>query len=410
MNNPFINAQKQLDKVAGIIKLDREVMERLKNPDKVLKVAIPVKLDNGKVRIFTGFRSQHNDARGPYKGGIRYHPNVSEEEVKALSMWMTWKTATSGVPFGGGKGGIIVNPGELSEKELERLSRGYIRGIYKIIGEKVDVPAPDVNTNGKIMGWMADEYRKLTGKSGLTVFTGKSPDKGGSLGRDEATGQGGVYVLRELLGDEKMNPKKVKVVIQGMGNVGGWFARLATEQLGCKVIAISDSKGGIYGPEGLDISKVLAEKKRTGQLKGGKKISNEKLLELPTDVLVPAALENVINEKNAGRIRAKYIIEMANGPVTPEADEILGKKKIQVLPDVLCNSGGVTVSYFEWMQNRKEEKWSTKKVLAKLKPVMINAYKRSRKAKEKYGVSWRMGTYANAVKSVTEKMKNGKLR
>jgi glutamate dehydrogenase/leucine dehydrogenase len=405
MNNPFINAQNQLDKIAGIIKLDPGILERLKYPDRIIKISIPVKMENGKIKVFTGYRSQHNDSRGPYKGGIRYHPGVTEEEVKALSMWMTWKTATAVIPFGGGKGGIVVDPKALSEKELEKLSRGFVQGIYKIIGEEVDVPAPDVNTNGKIMGWMADEYKKLTGKSGLNVFTGKSLDNGGSLGRDEATGQGGIYVLRELLKDEKVNPKKVRVVIQGMGNVGGWFAKLAISQLGCKVIAISDSKGGIYDENGLDIEKVLQDKIKTGKLSGGKKITNDKLLELTCDVLVPAALENVINEKNAARIKAKYIIEMANGPVTPEADEILGKKKIQVLPDILCNAGGVTVSYFEWVQNRKKEKWTTKKVLAKLEPVMVNAYKLSRKAREKYKISWRMGTYANAVTSVADNIK-----
>jgi glutamate dehydrogenase/leucine dehydrogenase len=405
MNNPFVNAQNQLIKIAEIIKLDKGIAESLSSPDRVLKISIPVKMDNGSVKVFTGYRSQHNNARGPYKGGIRYHPGVTEEEVKALSIWMTWKTATAGIPFGGGKGGIIVDPKTLSEKELEKLSRGYIRGIYKIIGEEVDVPAPDVNTNGKIMGWMADEYQKLTGKSGLTVFTGKSVDGGGSLGREEATGQGGIYVLRELLKDEKLDSKKVKIAVQGVGNVGSWFAKLAAVQLGCKVVAISDSKGGVYDPQGLDIEKVIDQKNKTGKLTGGKTISNSDLLELPVDVLVPAALENVINEKNAGKIKAKYIIEMANGPVTPEADEILGKKKTQVLPDVLCNAGGVTVSYFEWLQNRSKEKWTTKKVLSKLEPIMVNAYKESRKTKEKYKVSWRMGTYANAVKSVAERMK-----
>lgn len=404
-DNPFENAQAQLLKIAKIIKLDKGILDRLMVPDRVIRFSIPVKMDNGSTKVFIGFRSQHNDARGPYKGGIRYHFNVSESEVMALSMWMTWKCATANIPFGGGKGGIIVDPKTLSEKELEQLSRGWVRKVYKLIGEEVDVPAPDVNTNGKIMGWMADEYKKLSGKNGLNVFTGKSVGSGGSLGREEATGQGGVFVLKQLLQDEKLNPAKVRIAVQGIGNVGSWFAKLAHSQLGCIIVAISDSRGGIFNEQGIDINKVIENKIKTGKLTGGKIITNGKLLELPVDVLVPAALENVINGKNAGKIKAKYVIEMANGPVTPEADAILEKKKIQVIPDILCNSGGVTVSYFEWMQNRKKEKWTSDKVMKRLSPIMTEAYKLSRKAKEKYKVSWRMGTYANAVARVAEKMK-----
>ncbi len=405
MNNLWINAQAQLNEIAGIIKLDKNISARLLVPDRIIRISIPVVMDNGKIKVFTGYRSQHNNCRGPYKGGIRYHPGVTEEEVMALSMWMTWKTACVGIPLGGGKGGVIADPKSLSVGELERLSRGYVKGIYKNIGENIDIPAPDVNTNGRIMDWMADEYRKLTGKSGQTVFTGKTLKNGGSLGREEATGQGGVYILRELLKSEKRNPRQIRMVIQGAGNVGAWFAKLAVSQLGCRVVAISDSRGGVYDPEGLDAEKVLMQKAKTGKLPGGKVISNEKLLELETDVLVPAALENVINEKNAKRINAEYIIEMANGPVTPEADAILNKRKIQVLPDILCNAGGVTVSYFEWLQNTKKQKWTARKVLSKLEPVMVEAFRQSKRMKEKYRTTWRMGAYANAVARVAQVIK-----
>jgi glutamate dehydrogenase/leucine dehydrogenase len=255
------------------------------------------------------------------------------------------------------------------------------------------------------MGWMADEYKKLTGKTGLTVFTGKPVGKGGSLGREEATGQGGVFVLRRLLADEKIDLKKATIAVQGAGNVGSWFAKLAEKQLGCRVVAISDSRGGVYDPEGLNIPAILAKKEKTGGLNGGKTVTNAELLELPVDVLVPAALENVITKDNASRIKAKYIIEMANGPVTPEADKILEKRGVQVLPDILCNSGGVTVSYFEWVQNRKKQKWTAGKVVQKLEEVITEAYRLSRRAKNKYGISWRMGTYANAVSRVAGVMK-----
>lgn len=417
MNNPFESAMEQLKKAGSLInnKKISDLLKKLQNPEKIIQVWIPVQMDNGETKIFEGYRVQYSSERGPYKGGIRFHPNVSMEEVKALSFWMAIKCAVAGIPFGGGKGGVIVDPHNLSEKELEKLSRGYARAIAPNIGAYVDVPAPDVNTNPKIMKWMVDEYEKVQNskiKNGeiLATFTGKSVEFGGSLGRTEATGRGGVYVLEALLqalrskiknqkskiDEEKfINKKNMTVAVQGFGNVGYFVAKILTEE-GFKVVAVSDSKGGITTLklpnksqiQNIDIEQTLKCKKEKGRVAGCyclgsvcdikykekfREISNEELLELPVDILVPAALENVINEKNANKIKAKIILEMANGPTNPEADKILFKKGITVVPDVLSNSGGVTVSCFEWEQNLKGQHWSEEAVNKKLKIKMDKA-------------------------------------
>jgi len=354
MNNPYQNAVKQLETVAKYIKIDKKILGQLKSPKRVIKADLKIKLDSGKTAIFKAFRSQHNDAIGPYKGGIRFHPNVSEDEVKALSMWMTWKCSVVGIPYGGAKGGVICDPKNMSVGELERLSRAYIRAIAKYIGPWKDVPAPDVNTSGREMAWMVDEYEKIVGKHEPGVITGKPVEMGGSLGRTEATGLGGFYVLEQLRKTWKgaTLPKNITIAVQGVGNVGYWFIEFA-KKAGYQVVAWSNSKGGEYKRE---------------------KITNEQLLELPVDVLVPAALENQITKENAAKIKARYIIEMANGPVTPEADEILHRRGIISIPDVLANAGGVTVSYFEWCQNNMGYYWGKEEVFSKLKVIMDKAF------------------------------------
>ncbi len=442
MHNPFQNAQEQLGKATKYLKVPADVLRVLREPQKVLEINIPVRMDNGEVRVFRGFRSQHNNALGPYKGGIRFHPGVTKEEVMALSMWMTWKCAVAGIPFGGGKGGVIVNPKELSAGELERLSRGYARLIAPIIGPKIDVPAPDVNTNPQIMEWMVEEYRqwatenfpvhdslrensrgshkssrrsqartaKILSPTSLAAFTGKPVELGGSLGRTEATGRGGVFILNELSKHLDVSKKELGIAIQGMGNVGCFFAELAVEQ-GYRIVALSDSKGGIAvrdeKKDGLDPKKVMAWKEKTGSVvgfPGTKTITNEELLELNVEILVPAALENVINEKNAGRIKAVAVIEMANGPTTPEADEILAKNGVVVVPDILANAGGVTVSYFEWEQNMKGEKWTEDKVNDRLKAKMIRAFGEVWDVREKKKLDLRKAAYILAVDKVAKAM------
>ena len=421
--NPFQTAKDQLQAAADIAKLNQDKVERLKMPDRCVEVSLPVKLDNGRQKIFIGFRSQHNNSRGPYKGGIRYHPDVSLDEVKALSFWMTFKNAVVNVPFGGSKGGIIVNPKELSLGELERLSRAYVQKIYPLIGPEVDVPAPDVNTTGQIMAWMVDEYQKITKHpKALATFTGKPIEQGGSQGRKEATGFGGGYVLEECLKDPPFNFPPIhstssgqvlggesgrgSVAVQGFGNVATFFAQ-AAKNLGFKVVALSDSKGGIYNPAGLDLDKVTAYKKTAGALKdfpGSQNISNEVLLELEVDVLVPAALENVLTGENADKVQAKLIVEMANGPTTKEADAIFDKKGIAVIPDILANSGGVCVSYFEWYQNMHEEIWNKQQVLEKLSKQIRQAFADVLAIKDQYQTTFRNAAYILAAKRVIEKM------
>ncbi len=407
-------ALQQLDETAPLLekgypnkKKFKKALSLLRRPQNVVSKKLVIKLDNGKKKSFMAFRGQHNNVRGPFKGGIRFHPNVSEDEVKALSMWMTWKCAVVGLPYGGAKGGIIVEPKKLSKTELERLSRAYIEFIFPHIGPWVDVPAPDVNTNEQVMAWMLDAYEKKLGRHSPAAFTGKPIALGGSLGRTEATGRGGVYVLQSYVKEKGLNPKKITVAIQGFGNVGFWFAKLAQEA-GFKVLAISDSSGGIYTAKGLSLDRLAKVKEKYGSFAEAAKkekfklISNEDLLSLKVDVLVPAALEGTINDKNASSIEAKVVVEMANGPVTPEAEKVLLKKGVVVLPDILCNAGGVTVSYFEWVQNLHGYQWTEKKVNSELKKKMSLAYKEVSAVVRKKKISFRQAAYWLAVKKVVD--------
>lgn len=397
----------QLDKAAGLMQLDKNIHEVLKQPKRVLTVSIPVKMDNGTVRVFTGFRSQYNDALGPFKGGIRYHQNVTLDEVKALSFWMTMKCAVAGLPLGGGKGGIIFNPKELSEGELERLSRGYIRQIYKYVGPTQDVPAPDVYTNGQIMSWILDEYEKLIGEHAPGFITGKPLSLGGSLGRDKATAQGGVFVMQEVAKKVGLVPENTRVAIQGFGNAGAHMAELLDKQE-YKIMAVSDSKGAIKSNDKLDIVKLNEYKTKTGSVvgfEGTETITNEQLLELEVDILVPAALENVITAENAARVKAKIVEELANGPTTTEADKILFEKGILLVPDILSNSGGVTVSYFEQVQNASNYYWSAEEVAVKLEKAMKDAFARIWERKEKYNTDMRTAAFVSALERVAGGMK-----
>lgn len=406
MQNPFENAMAQLNKATKDRSLfGDDFVERLRHPNRDIRISIPVKMDDGSVKIFEGYRVEYNNALGPYKGGIRYHPDTEINEVKALAFWMMLKCAVADIPMGGGKGGVTVDPKKLSKRELERLSRGWVQKLSDVLGPHKDVPAPDVNTTPEIMLWMADEYAKITGDTSGATFTGKPVEAGGSLGREIATGLGGFYVfnaLREKLG----LPEKCSVVIQGFGNVGKNATEIFSEH-GHRVVAVSDSRGGIYNPEGLDLKKLAEHKKNTGVLEnfpGGKNVTNAELLELSCDLLIPAAFENVITEMNAQKIKAKAILELANGPITPEADEILYKKNIPVVPDILANSGGVTVSYFEWEQNLKGEHWSEKEVFDKLQSVMEKSTQKVFEKSKEFGTSLRMGAFILALERIKEKM------
>ena len=400
MTEPFKNAQEQLMIAAPHANIEEDLLRTLMEPQRILEVNIPVRMDNGSVKVFAGFRSQHNNARGPFKGGIRYHPDVTLSEVKALSMWMSWKCAVASLPFGGAKGGIIVDPKKLSKEELERLSRGYVRAIANYIGPDIDVPAPDVNTNSQVMAWMKDEYERIIGKQAPAVITGKPIELGGIHGREEATALGGIFVLHQAL--NAFDIKGKTVAIQGIGNVGGHIAKLL-EQRDYKVIAISDSKGAVYNQAGLKCKEVFDHKKKTGSVVGTigtKTISNDELLELPVSILVPSALENVINEKNAASIQAKIILEMANGPSTVKADEMLGEKKIIVIPDILANAGGVVVSYFEWAQNREGSIWPLEKVNTMLGEKMELAFSEVFKFSQSRNIPLRTAAQALAIQRV----------
>jgi glutamate dehydrogenase/leucine dehydrogenase len=405
MHNPFENAMAQLEKAASIKKFSPEFILKMHAPNRDIRISIPVKMDNGTTKYFEGYRVEYDNTLGPYKGGIRFHPDTEINEVKALAFWMAIKGAVAGIPMGGGKGGITVDPKLLSKSELEKLSRGWARALSDILGPSKDVPAPDVNTTPEIMAWMNDEYMKLTGEKTGATFTGKPLGQGGSEGRGPATGMGGFYTflaMREALG----LPEKCTIVVQGFGNVGSNVAEIFSNH-GHKVIAISDSKGGIYNADGLDIKKLEEHKKATGALKGypgTKDISNAELLELACDVLVPAAFENQIIDLNADKVKAKAVLELANGPVTPEADEILFKKGIPVIPDVLANSGGVTVSYFEWEQNLAGEHWSEKQVFDKLKPLLDEASKDILKFSKEHNTNLRMGAFIRALTRIEEKI------
>jgi glutamate dehydrogenase/leucine dehydrogenase len=377
-------------------------------PEREIRVSIPVTMDDGSERLFEGYRVQHSSARGPYKGGIRFHPQADMDEVRALSLWMTLKTAVANIPMGGGKGGIAVNPKELSRGELERLSRRFVRALWRDLGAQVDVPAPDVNTNGEIMGWMLDEYETLSGTKSPATFTGKAIAQGGSQGRELATGQGGYFVfaaLREALGI----PEGATVAIQGIGNVGGHAAEIF-HAAGYKIVAVSDSRGGIHAPAGLDPAAVAAYKKEHGSLSGfpgAQEISNEQLLELPVDVLVPAALENQITEENVARINAKTVLELANGPTTPEADDALFARGIPVVPDILANSGGVIVSTFEWEQNLRGESWSAERVNDKLKEILEREATHIFEQSAALSTDLRRAAYAVALLRIEAALKKG---
>ena len=402
----FEAAQIQLEKAVSKMSLDPNILVQLKKPERVLVVSIPVKMDNGAVKVFTGFRSQYNTARGPAKGGVRYHPDVSLDEVKALSAWMTWKCAVVGIPYGGAKGGVICNPKEMSDGELERLSRRYIYEISSIIGPKKDIPAPDVYTTPKIMGWYVDTYNKLTGEASFSTITGKPLELWGSEGRGEATARGLSYTVEVAAEKLKINPLGATVVIQGYGNAGSISAKLLRKQ-GYKIIAVSDSKGGAYNPQGIDPSEILDYKTKTSTVKGfpkAKFISNKDLLEIECDVLVPAALEGVITKKNANNIKAKIIAEAANGPTTPEADEILFQKRVFVIPDILANAGGVIVSYFEWIQGLYGYFWDKERVNRRLK-IVVKAFNEISKAAQKEKIDNRTAAYIYAVSQVARAMK-----
>ena len=371
MQNPYENAMMQLKRATAVQAFPEGFISQISVPNREVRISIPVKMDNGTMRVFEGYRVEHNNARGPYKGGIRYHHDTDINEVKALAFWMALKCAVANIPMGGGKGGITVDPKTLSKTELESLSRGWVRGLAEILGPKKDVPAPDVNTTPEIMAWMGDEFSKISGDTTMATFTGKPLDKGGSEGRGPATGLGGFYVF-DCLRAKYNVAQGGKVVIQGFGNVGGNTAEIFAKN-GYKIIAMSDSKGGIVKDDGLDIKALEDWKKTNGTLAGfpgSRTVTNAELLELECDVLIPAALENQITAENADKIKAKFILELANGPITPEADEILYKKNIPVVPDILANSGGVTVSTFEWEQNLKGEHWSEADVFTKLKEIL----------------------------------------
>jgi glutamate dehydrogenase (NAD(P)+) len=406
--NPFAVALNQLREAARIVGLDKGMHDILAQPKRILTVSIPTRMDNNEIHVFTGFRSQHNDALGPYKGGIRYHPQVSIDEVKALSMWMTWKCAIVNIPYGGGKGGIICNPKQMSNGELERMTRRYAYAIADIIGPRTDIPAPDVYTGGKEMSWIMDTYSALKGNFVQPeVITGKPLAVGGSLGRNEATGRGLSFTVREAAKKLGINLKAASVAIQGFGNAGQ-FAGQLLEEMGAKVVAISDSQGGILNENGLSVGSVRAHKEKTGSVvgfSGSRSISNEEILVTDCTILIPAALENQITKSNAAKVTAKLVAEAANGPTTPEADDILHSKNIMVIPDVLANAGGVTVSYFEWLQNLRREFWTEEQVNSMLDKKMTQAFSDVYDTYDKYQVNMRKASIALAVSRVTDAIK-----
>ncbi|RLE35941.1 glutamate dehydrogenase [Candidatus Acetothermia bacterium] len=406
--NPFEISQRQLDKAAEKLDLDPQVHALLREPMRTLEVHFPVRMDDGTTRTFTGFRVQYNDALGPTKGGLRFHPDETIDTVKALAAWMTWKCAVVGIPYGGGKGGVICNPKELSVGELERVARGYIRAIGRFIGPERDIPAPDVYTTPQIMAWMMDEYSTIVGYNAPGVITGKPIPLGGSLGRGDATARGAVYTIIEAAEALGIDLTKATVAIQGYGNAGYFAAKLMAELAGSKVVAITDSRGGAYVSDGIDPEAVFQHKRETGSvtgLAGGKAITNEEILELDVDILIPAAIENVITEKNAANVKAKIIAEAANGPTTPEADEILYKNGKYLIPDFLCNAGGVTVSYFEWVQNISGYYWTIDEVYDRLKAKMTSAFREVHAMASSQKVDNRTAAYMVSVQRVAEAMR-----
>ncbi len=411
--NPFKIAQQELDTAAEIMNLDKTAHALLREPKRIINFNIPVKMRDGNTKVFNGFRVLYNDARGPGKGGIRFHPLESLDTVKALSAWMTWKTSLANIPFGGAKGGVICDPKSMNAYELENLSRAYVRALGTAVGPRTDVPAPDVYTNPQIMAWMMDEYTKIVGHEEPGMITGKPLEIGGSEGRFNSTAMGGMYVLRESAKMINLNLKNSKVVIQGFGNAGMFAFDIATRLSGATVVGISDSEGGIYDPNGIDYNKLVEAKKNTGKVQGyekGEKVSNEQLLELDADVLIPAAIENQITANNADKIKAKIVLELANGPVTPEADEILFERGVLDMPDFLVNSGGVIVSYFEWAQNMAGYYWTEDEIYKKLDTIITRSFNEVVATQKSYAdkgkkISPRTGAYIVAVDRVAKAMK-----
>jgi glutamate dehydrogenase (NAD(P)+) len=402
--NPFHIAQQQLRNVADAFDIDDRLVNVLRECKKAVEVSIPTHMDDGSVRAFTGYRVTHNIARGPSKGGIRYHPDVTLDEVKALAMWMTWKCSLMRIPFGGAKGGVVCDPKSMSRTELERMTRRYTSEIINEIGPEKDIPAPDVGTDANTMAWIFDTFSMNKGHSVLGVVTGKPLTIGGSLGREEATARGGVYCLQAALAQQQRPLDGLKIAVQGFGNVGSFFAKFVAE-LGANVIAVSDSTGGLYNGKGLDVAAAFAHKRRGGSLsdlKGGDRITNDELLHLDCDVLAPCALEQVITEANADKVLARMVVEGANGPVTPAADLMLESNGILVLPDVLANAGGVVVSYFEWVQGLQEYFWKEDEVNARLNEIVTRAFDETWETHNQRSISMRNAAYGLAVQRVAE--------
>jgi glutamate dehydrogenase (NAD(P)+) len=402
--NPFLLAQLQLHKVADTFGIDDRLIEVLKQCKKTVEVSIPTSMDDGSVRAFAGYRVTHNVSRGPSKGGIRYHPDVTQDEVKALAMWMTWKCSLMGLPFGGAKGGVVCDPKTMSLRELERMTRRYTSEIINEIGPEKDIPAPDVGTNAQTMAWIFDTYSMNKGHSVLGVVTGKPLTIGGSLGRQEATARGATFCLESALEKKGRSMQGLRVAVQGFGNVGAYFAKFIAEQ-GATVVAISDSTGGIYNPNGIDVAAAFAHKRggdSISELKGGEHITNEELIALDCDVFAPCALEQVVTEANADAVKARVIVEGANGPLTPAADEILEANGVMILPDVLANAGGVVVSYFEWVQGLQEYFWKEDEVNARLNSIITRAFDETWATYEERKTSMRLAAYGLAVQRVAE--------
>ena len=402
--NPFLNAQRQLAIAAEKLRLNSNIHEYLRNVKQVLVVSVPVLMDNGTLKTFTGYRALHTVARGPGKGGIRYAPDVTMDEVKALAMWMTWKCAVVNLPYGGAKGGIVVDPSKLSIRELERLTRRYTSEIINVIGPDKDIPAPDMNTGPREMAWIMDTYSMDTGRTVTGVVTGKPVEIGGSLGRQAATGTGIFFIIRRLLSKFGKSINQSTFIIQGFGNVGNAAASALFKE-GGKIIAISDIKGGVYNPNGLDIDalqKHVAKNTFVRGFPGGKDITNKEMLELPCDILIPAATENQITKANAGNINARFIVEGANGPITPDADEILQKRGILVVPDILANAGGVTVSYFEWLQDIQSYFWDLDRIHLELERIMLKAFEEVWEIYQREKCSMRLAAYMLAVSRVAK--------
>jgi glutamate dehydrogenase/leucine dehydrogenase len=406
--NPFENALNQLENAANITSIDNEVIEMLKMPDKIINVKVPVKMDNGDLKIFQGYRVQHNNWAGPYKGGIRYYKDVNLEEVKALALWMAIKCSVIGIPMGGGKGGITVDVSTLNEQELEKLTRSFTRSIARNIGANIDVPAPDMFTNSTTMDIMQDEFSKIKGKKELAVVTGKSLKNGGSAGREKATGIGGAYILEEYTEKLGLKPENISLAIQGFGNVGSNMAEACYKQ-GFKVVAVSDVNGSIYNQNGLDIPQLLnhfQKSKTVVDFKETQKVEN--VLYLDVDVLIPAALENQITEENEKKIKAKHILEMANGPTTAKAEKALIKRGVDIIPDVLANAGGVAVSYFEWKQNLENKYLTEEQIYSDLMQLMIPAFNKILQIKEKEKISFRQAAFVMALKRLEKYWQNKK--